>query len=93
MNKKTIEALVTLILVALVIIFEAAIIFWCGYFTGWLAKITIGDKLIEGLNLIFHTNYFEKEMLPMMAGVIAWVGSFFKDSHMLKGIIDKKDKK
>lgn len=65
-------------IIILLVIFSSAITFGLGYFGGWLAKITIGSKLIEGLNLLFNTDYFDKDMLPMMSGILSWIGSFFK---------------
>lgn len=67
-----------LIVIILLFIFNSAITFGLGYFGGWLAKITIGSKLIEGLNLLFNTDYFDKNMLPMIGGTLSWIGNFFK---------------
>lgn len=67
-----------IIVMILLVIFSSAITFGLGYFGGWLTKITIGSKLIEGLNLLFNTDYFTKDMLPMMGGTLSWIGSFFK---------------
>lgn len=60
-----------------VIIIEPALLFWLGYFSGWLAKLVIGTKLVTAINMVFGTA-FTAEMLPMIGGALAWIGSFFK---------------
>lgn len=67
-------------IVAVVIIFilEPFLTFWLGYFCGWLAKIFIGSRLVEGLNLL-HIS-IEANQIPLFTGVIAWIGSFFKNT-------------
>lgn len=74
-------AIVMIILLFLIMPF---INFWLAYFGGWLAKITIGGKLAAALNLLFNTTYFTAEMLPMMAGALGWIGSFFKSTSTIK---------
>ena len=64
--------------VAILLLIMPFINFWLAYFGGWLAKIIIGGKLAAALNLLFNTTYFTAEMLPMMAGALGWIGSFFK---------------
>ena len=63
-----------------VIIIEPALLFWLGYFGGWLAKLVIGTKLVTAINMVFGTA-FTADMLPMIGGALAWIGSFFKSIH------------
>ena len=60
-----------------VIIIQPALLFWLGYFSGWLAKLIIGTKLVTAINMIFGTA-FTADMLPMIGGALGWIGSFFK---------------
>ena len=60
-----------------VIIIQPALLFWLGYFSGWLAKLIIGTKLVTAINMIFGTD-FTADMIPMIGGALAWLGSFFK---------------
>lgn len=79
-KKTVISAIIVLILAC---IFEPFLTFWLGYFCGWLAKIFIGSRLVEGLNLL-HIS-IEANQIPLFTGVIAWIGSFFKNTaHMNK---------
>ena len=67
-----------IIMLVLVIPF---ISFWISYFGGWITSIIIGDTLCKALNILFGTAYFTKDMLPMMAGALGWIGGFFKSYH------------
>ena len=64
-----------------VIIIEPALLFWFGYFSGWLAKLVIGTKLVTAINMVFGTA-FTADMLPMIGGALGWIGSFFKLIHI-----------
>ena len=59
------------------IIIEPALLFWLGYFGGWLAKLVIGTKLVTAINMVFGTA-FTANMLPMIGGALGWIGGFFK---------------
>lgn len=68
-----------IVLAIMLILLSPLIDFWICYFGGWLAKIFVGDKLAAALNILFNTTYFTKNMLPMMAGALGWIGGFFKN--------------
>ena len=67
-----------------VIIIEPALLFWLGYFSGWLAKLVIGTKLVTAINMVFGTA-FTADMLPMIGGALGWIGGFFKSTTAAKG--------
>lgn len=73
-----------LFLVTVILFITPFISFWLAYFGGWIAKVTIGTKLVAALNLLFNTDYFTKDMLPMMAGALGWIGSYFKSYPNIK---------
>ena len=52
--------------------------FWLSYFGGWIAKIVIGKYLVEGFSFLGITVPLEK--IPLIAGVLGWIGSFFKSN-------------
>lgn len=58
--------------------------FWLCYFGGWVASITIGNILTDGLNTLFQTTWFTKDMIPLRAGTLGWIGSYFKTSNLGK---------
>lgn len=78
-DKKSTKSVIGILVgVIIFIIILPFLCFWLGYFDGWLAKILIGNVLTNGLNTMFHVDYFNKDMLPLMGGTLAWIGSFFK---------------
>ena len=54
--------------------------FFCGYVAGAILEWAVGDMLINGLNLVFNTTRFSPDMLPIVCGALAIIGSFFKSS-------------
>lgn len=72
-----------IILTIVVIVFYPFLVFWLGYFSGWLAKIIIGGKLAAAFNVAFHTSYFTAEMLPMIGGALGWISAFFKGTRQV----------
>ena len=81
-----IKVVILMILGVMLLIFIAPLIgFWVAYFCGWIAKITFGTKLAVALNTLFQTTYFTKDMIPMVAGALGWIGGFFKSTTIAKG--------
>lgn len=78
------EVIGAIALICLLFLVLPFINFWLAYFGGWIAKLVIGTKLAAALNILFNTTYFTAEMLPMMAGALGWVGSFFKSTTTIK---------
>ena len=86
MDKKDISGWGILGIIAflvVVLILQPALLFWLGYFSGWLAKLIIGTKLVAAINMVFGTA-FTTDMLPMIGGALGWVGSFFKSINNVK---------
>lgn len=83
MKEFIIETIGIIVLAVIFIVFYPFLLFWVGYFSGWLAKLVIGTKLAAALNIAFHTTWFTAEMLPMIGGALAWVGSFFKGARQV----------
>lgn len=78
----TIIMSIILMILGVIVLFVIApfISFWLAYFGGWIAEMVIGAKLAAAMNILFNTTYFTAEMLPMMAGALGWIGSFFKST-------------
>lgn len=70
------------LLLILIIIFEPFLLFWLGYFAGWLAKIFIGKYIVAWFGLFGIT--LSLESIPLFAGVVAWITSFFTSASSLK---------
>ena len=64
-------------LVAVFVVIIPFISYWLAYFGGWVTQLVIGGVLCDSLNTTFGTERFTPDMLPQMAGALAWLGSFF----------------
>lgn len=64
-----------------VIIFSPVIAFGIAYFIGWIMSLCIGDVVANGLNMIFATDRFTPEVIPLFYGTMGLIGSFFKKSN------------
>jgi len=71
-----------ILVIILVIIFKPFLLFWLGYFSGWLAKIVIGKYIVAWFRLFGIT--LPLESIPLFAGVVAWIASFFTGASSLK---------
>jgi len=41
----------------------------------------VGAGLIKGLNLIFNTTRFNRELIPLTCATLATIGKYFKSSN------------
>lgn len=64
-----------------VIIFSPVIAFGITYFIGWIMSLCIGDVVTNGLNMIFATDRFTPEVIPLFYGTMGLIGSFFRKSN------------
>lgn len=69
-------------LACLVLIIEPFISFWLAYFGGWITSLVVGDILAEALNTLFNVSWFTKDIIPICAGALGWIGGFFKASRV-----------
>lgn len=76
-------------IIALTLIIMPFVSFWLAYFGGWITSLVIGDTLANALNTLFNTTHFTKDIIPMCAGALGWVGGYFRAS---KGINLNKEK-
>ena len=65
-------------IIALTLIVMPFVSFWLSYFGGWLCSLVIGDMLANGLNQLFNTSHFTKELIPLCAATLGWIGGYFK---------------
>lgn len=61
------------------------VVFWLGYFIGWISTIVCGNALVRGINA-FGFN-ITIDQIPAIGGALAWVGAmlFSKKQMEIKG--------
>lgn len=74
--------LTALIVIVIVILVSPFISFGVCYIAGLIAKATIGNFLVDGFAL-FNLN-IPLDKIPLAAGILGWVASFFKEVRMNK---------
>lgn len=70
-----IEAIIAIILTMILL---PALTFGFAYLGGIFLNWIVGAKLIKGLNLMFHTTRFTRELIPLTCATLAVIGSYFK---------------
>ncbi len=73
-----------IVVVIVFIIVEPALYYFFGWVTGHLLNLLIGDKVVYGMNYVFETTRFTRDMLPVTCGTLGVIGSFFKSINSVK---------
>ncbi len=69
------------------LIFVPVLCFGGGYVGGLLLKWVVGNAFVNGVNTIMPNIEFTQDSIPVMCGVLAVIGSYFKATQ-----INKKEK-
>lgn len=59
-------------------IISPILIFGAGWFGGWILMKIVGSAVVTGLNTLFGTTRFMPDLIPVVCGVLAVVGGYFK---------------
>lgn len=76
--KKNIGPIISIIGVVILWILSPALIFGAGWFGGWILMKIVGGAVVTGLNTLFGTTRFTPDLIPVVCGVLAVIGSCFK---------------
>lgn len=82
---ENIGAITVLISVIFLLVFSPAIVFLLGYLGGMILNWVVGAKLVTGLNLMFNTTRFTKDLIPLSCATLATIGRYFKSSYTKSG--------
>lgn len=63
------------------LVFSPVITFGFAYLGGMILDWIVGDGLIKGLNLMFDTTRFTRELIPLTCATLATIGRYFKSSQ------------
>lgn len=64
--------------VIILCIIAPIITFGAGWFGGWILMKIVGGAVVTGLNTLFGTTRFTPDLIPVVCGVLAVIGSCFK---------------
>ena len=63
------------------LVFSPVLTFLCAYVGGMLLDWIVGAKLVSGLNLMFDTTRFTRDLIPLTCATLATIGRYFKASQ------------
>ena len=63
------------------LVFSPVLTFLCAYVGGMLLDWIVGAKLVNGLNLMFDTTRFTRDLIPLTCATLATIGRYFKSSQ------------
>lgn len=63
------------------LVFSPVLTFLCAYVGGMLLDWIVGTKLVDGLNLMFDTTRFTRDLIPLTCATLATIGRYFKASQ------------
>jgi hypothetical protein len=67
--------------VVALLIFYPILVFWFGYFGGWILSNFVGEHITQGVNLLLGRHSLEVDTIPILCGTLAVVGNYFKSTQ------------
>ena len=71
------------------LVFAPVITFGFAYLGGMILDWIVGEKLVNGLNLMFDTTRFTRDLIPLTCATLATIGRYFKSSQTNNNNKDK----
>ena len=72
------------------LVFAPVITFGFAYLGGMILDWIVGEKLVNGLNLMFDTRRFTRDLIPLTCATLATIGRYFKSSQTNNNNKDKE---
>ena len=72
------------------LVFAPVITFGFAYLCGMILDWIVGEKLVNGLNLMFDTTRFTRDLIPLTCATLATIGRYFKSSQTNNNNKDKE---
>jgi len=75
------STIVIIITAILTLVFLPVIIFWFGYFGGWILSSFVGEHITQGVNLLLDRHSLEVDTIPVLCGTLAVIGRYFSSTQ------------
>lgn len=72
------------------LVFAPMITFGFAYLGGMILDWIVGEKLVNGLNLMFDTTRFTRDLIPLTCATLATIGRYFKSSQTNNNNMEKE---
>ena len=63
------------------LVFSPVLTFGFAYLGGMILDWIVGAKLVAGLNLMFNTTRFTRDLIPLACATLATIGRYFKSTQ------------
>ena len=63
------------------LVFAPVLTFGFAYLGGMILDWIVGVKLVDGLNLMFDTTRFTRDLIPLTCATLATIGKYFKSNQ------------
>ena len=63
------------------LVFSPVLTFGFAYLGGMILNWIVGAKLVAGLNLMFNTTRFTRDLIPLACATLATIGRYFKSTQ------------
>lgn len=63
------------------LVFSPVFTFALAYLGGMILNWIVGARLVNGLNLMFDTTRFTRELIPLTCATLATIGKYFKSNQ------------
>ena len=64
-----------------VFVLSPVLTFGFAYLGGMILNCFVGDAITHGLNVVFDTTRFTRELIPLTCATLATVGKYFKSTN------------
>ena len=61
------------------LVFSPVLTFLFAYLGGMILNWIVGAKLVNGLNLMFDTTRFTRDLIPLTCATLATIGRYFRN--------------
>lgn len=83
-KKTNAERFCELVIVIITAVITPVLLFVFAYIGGLILNWVVGGQIVNGLNIIFNTTRFTRDLIPLTCGTLAVIGSYFKTSSHSK---------
>lgn len=63
------------------LVFAPVLTFGFAYLGGMILNYFVGNSVVNGLNLLFDTTRFTRDLIPLTCAILATVGKYFRSSQ------------
>ena len=66
------------------LVFAPVLTFWFAYIGGMILNWIVGERLVDGLNLMFNTTCFTIDLILLFFSTLSTIGRYFRSTQTNK---------